>query len=271
MKKISKNLLLLLLLSSIFMGCNGQATPDQGNIPQKDEALTTRKAVSEIPIIYSDAYNYLPEDWKKPPINAAVNPLDTAEIGRCEKASLVAMAKYHPDVLKWNLDYLVWVKSLEFYGAPYGGTNSTKNLYLANDGEAEGYSEHYLEGSFHHEFSSILLRNYTTYFDQGAWDRLLPVGFSYGEGGTQAILDGKASQGLDESLNELGFVDQYATSDAENDLNEIAQNLFAPEEVFWERVDKYPALKKKVAFVIDFYHQIWEVWNEQLFRTYDVK
>jgi hypothetical protein len=147
---------------------------------------------------------------------------------------------------------------MKFYNVEYGGTNSTDALYLTNSGIAKGYTDLYLEQTFHHEYSSILYRNHPAFLDEAAWNKINGAGFEYTdpENGVGAIRNNESSQDLDTALCQKGFLTQYSLSGIENDINTFAQNIFCPSEGFWEIVERYPIIKNKVVLLIDFYNKI---------------
>jgi hypothetical protein len=75
-----------------------------------------------------------------------------------------ALKKYPTSALQKELKAVYFLKSMKFYNIGYGGTNSNDALYLTNNGEMLGYTELYLEQTFHHEFSSILYRNHPSFW-----------------------------------------------------------------------------------------------------------
>src|SRR5262249_10670483 len=122
--------------------------------------------------------------------------------------------------------------------------------------------------TFHHEFSSILFRNYPSLLDTIAWKNANIPGFDYNdpEAGVGAIRKNQSSQELDTALCAKGFLTQYAYSSLENDINTVAQNLFKPSHGFWEIVDRYPRINRKTKLLIAFYNQLHSVFTESYFR-----
>ena len=157
---------------------------------------------------------------------------------------------------------------MTFYNVGYGGTNTTDALYLTNNGVAEGYTNLYLEQTFHHEYSSILYRNYSSFLDEAAWKKANNTGFDYNdpEAGVGAIRNNQSSQDLDTALCVKGFLTQYSLSGMENDINTFAQNLFSPSGNFWNYVDHYPNINKKTKLLISFYNKIDPVFTENYFK-----
>src|SRR6187551_3833521 len=101
-----------------------------------------------------------PVDWQAAPISAKASAINTTEIGRSKSVMINALKKYPTSALVKNLRAVYFIKEMTFYNVGYGGTNSTDALYLTNAGTKEGYTNLYLEQTFHHEYSSILYRNF---------------------------------------------------------------------------------------------------------------
>ena len=157
---------------------------------------------------------------------------------------------------------------MNFYTVGYGGTNSNDRVFITNNGEVLGYTDRYIEQTFHHEFSSILYRNHPLYFDEVKWQACNPPDFSYTdpENGVGAIRNNESSQDIDTAFCRLGFLTQYAMSGLENDINTIAQNLFRPTENFWKTVDLYPLIAGKTRLLISFYNKLDPFFTENYFR-----
>ena len=156
---------------------------------------------------------------------------------------------------------------MKYYNVPYGGTNSNNAVYITNDGKEAGYSDAYIEQTFHHEFSSILFRNHPEFLDTAEWSKTNMQGFDYNdpENGVGSIRNNQSSQEIDTSLCEKGFLTQYALSSMENDINTIAQNLFCPAKDFWRIAGKFPRISKKVKLLISFYHKIDPFFSKEFF------
>jgi hypothetical protein len=219
-------------------------------------------------ISFNYAKSIFPAEWQRAPINAEGGAISVAEINRCKMVTAKALEKYPSDMLRYNLRTVFWLKKMSFYAVGYGGTNSTDALYLTNDGREMGYTDRYLEQTFHHEFSSILFRNYLTLFDTNTWKAYNSKDFAYNdpEDGVGAIRNNASSQDLDTVVCKRGMLTQYAMSSLENDLNTFAQNLFCPSVGFWDIVDRFPRIKKKAQLLITFYGNINTVFTEQYFR-----
>jgi hypothetical protein len=225
---------------------------------------TTIKSV-HIGFTYSSLI--FPESWRPAPINGYGEQLAPEEIERSRNILLKGLNKYPQSVLK-NLSAVYFLQQMKFYNVSYGGTNSTDAVYLVNQGELSGYTDQYLEQTFHHEFSSILLRNFPALLDTSLWKSANYPGFIYNdpENGVGAIRNNQSSQDLDTVLCKKGILTQYGGSSIENDVNTFAQNLFRPDENFWSYVDHYRRIREKTTLLIRFYTKLNPAFTEQYFR-----
>ncbi len=239
------------------------------NLQSDSQSIPADTSIRGVLVSFRYSVSIFPDSWQVAPINAQGEQLNSSEAGRCKSAIINALKKYPIAALKKNLRAVYFLKDMKFYDVGYGGTNSNDALYLTNDGEDMGYTDLYLEQTFHHEFSSILYRNNPLLFDDAAWIKVNMPGFDYNdpENGVGAIRNNQSSQELDSVLCKKGFLTQYALSSLENDINTLAQNIFSPGEGFWNLVDGYPRISQKVKLMISFYHKIDPAFTETYFRN----
>jgi hypothetical protein len=230
-------------------------------------------SINGISIISTYDTSFFPASWQVSPVNARGTKIDPQEAKRSIEVITRGMKKYPVNVLQQNLHAVYLFSSLRFYGVNYGGTNSNEALYLTNDGTENGYTDYYLEQIFHHEFSSILLRNFKQYFKPGKWEKINGKDFTYEdpENGVGAIRNHRHAQEMDTLLSKSGFLTQYALSSMENDLNTIVQFLFCPVEPFRRILAAYPRVHRKVRQVIRFYHRVDPFFSKKYFRRLTVK
>ncbi|HLG39376.1 MAG TPA: hypothetical protein VI461_06895 [Chitinophagaceae bacterium] len=226
---------------------------------------TTIKGV-HVGFEYSNAI--FPGSWTVAPISASGETMINTEIPRSKGIMVKALDKYTRGIFEYNLKAVYFLKEMKFYDVGYGGTNSSDAVYLTNQGTVHGYTDKYLEQTFHHEFSSILFRNYPSFLDTNQWKGANEPGFIYNdpENGVGAIRNNESSQTLDTLLCQRGILTQYGGSSIENDVNTFAQNLFCPEKDFWTYVDRYPRISRKVKLLIGFYAKISSIYTEYYFR-----
>jgi len=232
---------------------------------------TEDTTIQQVKVVFEYSADIFPDDWRNERIDAQGQQIDLEEIARSKQVAIKALNKYSTTLLGYNLRALYFLKSMKFFGVSFGGTNSLDALYLTNNGTSLGYTDTYIEQTFHHEFSSILFRNYVRFFDTTAWKKANDPNFDYNdpESGVGAIRTGRSSQVLDTSLARYGFLTEYSMSSLENDLNTMAQNLFLPDMSFWNIVNKYPKIKTKMQLLAAFYNKLDTRYTEKYFRNFD--
>lgn len=235
--------------------------------PQVQDRGAGPSPAPPVPVLTSVESGMFPQEWTNHEIAAKAESLGADQMERSVNLVREAMAPYPLSLLKKEVRKVYVLKTLKFYGLDYGGTNSSDTVYLTNQGPELGYTDAYVRGSFHHEFSSILLRNHPRFLDQAAWKATVPADFHYGAGGTEALRAGKASISEDPDLAKRGFLTQYSTASQEEDFNMLAEGLFSGEHRFWTLVDGHELLKEKVQVVISFYAKLDARFDEAFFRS----
>jgi|APCry1669188910_1035180.scaffolds.fasta_scaffold00043_26 hypothetical protein len=221
-----------------------------------------------VKILFPENTGIFPHQWTGKKVSPSIQPLTPEESVRLEDLLSFAFSKYPASVLNARLNKVYVVKSMTFYGLPYGGTNYQHTVFLSDDTDNPWFSDEYIEQVFHHEFSSILLRDFPDYFDKTKWLSLNTPSFRYGKGGADAIQQGLASMALDPETIKQGFLSQYSTASVEEDINVVAQNLFAGNREFWRVYETSEAIRKKTMLLISFYHRINPVFTESYFRSF---
>ncbi|MBA4293391.1 hypothetical protein C0431_10530 [bacterium] len=209
-----------------------------------------------------------PESWRDQEIKATAESIDPEEQPTALKTVQSALTKYPQAVIESNLKTVHVTRSLSFYGLNYGGTNSSDAVYLTlmPGRRLTTFSHLFLERTFHHEFSSILLRNYWNQFPEKDWNQALPAEFKYRGNGTQSVREGTASTRYSDQYNSLGFLAEYSTSSLEEDFNMLAEGLFSGDPRFWKIYDNYPLIAKKADLIITFYNRIDPTFTKPAIR-----
>ncbi|MEE4255752.1 MAG: hypothetical protein V2I47_01805 [Bacteroidales bacterium] len=217
-------------------------------------------------VIYSPEKRMFPCKWRKKRIDPEVIRLDTAENQRMQAILDRSLRKYPSKLLKKNLKAIYVLKSMFFYGLEYGGTYYKRKVYLSNNGIVNGYSDAYLEGSFHHEFSSVLLNRHPRSFDRDSWQASSPAGFVYGNGGREALSMNATGLDLDSTLYRDGFLNEYSLASLEEDFNCFAEYIFRNDPGFWQAWESSEAIRRKTAILIRFYNRLDPVFTLEYFR-----
>lgn len=242
-------------------------------LPAFSFATVCDTTIQGVEVEFTYSQSIFPESWQGGTIKATGEQIDPFEIIRVEPIISKALNKYPRQLLQLNLRAVYFLKSMKFFDVGFGGTNSSDAVYITSNGVLYGYTEVYIEQTFHHEFSSILFRNYQRFFDTTAWKNENETSFEYNDpkNGVGAIENKQSSQNLDSLLAVKGFITQYAMSSLENDINTIAQNLFRPDSNFWTIADRFPRVGRKVKLLIDFYHSLGSIYTENYFRSFAEK
>jgi hypothetical protein len=243
---------------------------DDNLIRQEYDLFKWRNTFYEDNIIFTADGNIFPSEWYDPVIDAKAESLSAGEVERSKRIIISALDKYPAQFLKYNLKNVYILKSLSYSGVSAGGTNSFDCVYIANDGVNMGYTDIIIEKEFHHEFSSIVLRNYWYIFKESAWRQSNPAGFVYFDeagGGVGAIKEGKTSSVFSVQAHESGFLYEYAQSTLENDFNSFAENIFMGEEDFFRTVEQYEKLKMKLDLIISLYNTIHPQFTFEYFKN----
>lgn len=207
-----------------------------------------------------------PCKWRKKKTDTRVTqvlPIDRLRtLGSLQKA----VDKYPAWVIKKHLKIIYVVGTLTFNDVEYGGTYYKNRIYIANDGLDKGFTNEYIEGRFHHEFSSILLKKQSDLFNVEAWIAANPADFEYGNGGIEALENNHASLTLDPNLYSKGFLNEYSMASYEEDFNCIAEYIFMKHPGFWQAWEASEIIRRKTDLLIEFYYQIDPVFTLDYFH-----
>lgn len=228
------------------------------------EIVTLGPAATEAGF-YADK-NIFPCRWRTKKRNIRITAIKDAEVERTTRALSRALDKYPAELLEKNLKKVYALATMSFYGLEYGGTYHKGKVYITNNGVENGYTDTFIEGTFHHEFSSILLKRYKRFFDKKAWIASNPDDFEYGDGGLAALHTSNTSLQLDSALCNAGFLNQYSMASVEEDFNCFAESLFVSDEGFWDAWKANEAVKKKTDIIIRFYQHLSPIFTLEHFQ-----
>ncbi len=230
-------------------------------------AIADGKTGTRTVIFTGESKVALPESWLSAEIRGQAVPLDSSEERRSRAIVTRAISLYPQSLLDQNLSSVFVVKELWFYGVKYGGTNSRTSIYIANRGTQQGFTDAFIASTFHHELSSILLRNHPERLDEAAWRDANRAGDQYRKSGTQSLLDGTAETRYSANFHVNGFLNQYGTSSVEEDFNTFAEALFSGDDRFWRAVDQFSRVEKKKDLIVAFYQSLDPLFTEEYFRA----
>ena len=221
------------------------------NREPKLELITERK----------DVRNIFPSYFIDSPVNVSYEPLDTNRAGTISNILSAELSKYPKKFLDLSLDEVCVFASLNIFGNSVGGTHGDSSVFLIDCTKDSDLRE-----NFHHEFNHILYYQFGTWFDLDGWKAANKAGFSYGNGGTEAITNKSYKNiGLEYSSKD-GFVTEYAKSAIEEDIAETSMYLFCGNDEFWAVVDSNTILKEKVRILVNFYNRLDPVFTMKYFR-----
>lgn len=247
-------------------------------------ALAAIPAWADPLVNFPEDRSFLPKSWTIEPISADIEPLREDLRDRARGLVRTALSKYPEPLLERYLGGVAIVGSLKFYDVTYGGTymaNSRRIVLVYRDTfDARGF-----EQRFHHEFSSILLKQNETQFDSERWTAANDPAFAYRAAGVVEEQDGDRSEAtrvlaeeqqktggsgssllqIDFDLMKSGFLTSYNQVSIEQDLNETAAHLFTNAEL-WAYCLRYPRIDQKVDVLIDFYRQLDPKMDRLFFR-----
>jgi hypothetical protein len=248
-----KRLLLFSLAAYGFFAAtpNFAHAADAALIDQQIESLRQEYGVQ---VHYRfDPATYFPKSWLAPPRSAKGSQLDLDEVERFIPIISKFLQRNPKAVIQRNLSDIYLSGTLEFFGKPFGGSNSLKAVYVHSAGKSRGFTDDFLQEGLHHEFSSILMRNYQ--FPTAQWNQINPPDFSYGNSGVE-VLGQTALHGQSDELLTQGFLEKYCRSTMENDFNVVSAWLFVTPDKLKPLVEKYPRIAAKTQLAIAFYRSI---------------
>ena len=223
-----------------------------------------------VSIHFKNVQSLLPKQLILPPANAKVIQLSNSDLPHFQDGLLIAFERYPENVISQNVHTIGITKILKFYNLHYGGTyipssvegNKQGNAIYISKGLNDEVPAKSLEvaGAFHHEFSSLLMKNYR--FPTEKWLKTNPPNFSYTyknqDGGLKAIKENGSQVNISggDDLYKQGFISEYATSSIEEDFNVLSGVCLTYPEWMESLATKHKALQDKLKVWINFYESI---------------
>lgn len=171
-----------------------------------------------------------------------------------------SLKKYPVQVIRKYLDAIYLAKRIDRDGVSYSGTYGYFfwSVYLVDDGWK---NEDRSERTFHHEFSSLLLKRHS--FLLNPWLKQNPKNFNYLYYDNTNKLDIRIRGKGRKSDYENGFMTDYGRTSFENDFNEYAAMIFTHPQKFKKIMHQYPRVRGKFLLFLDFYHKIDPIFTEE--------
>ena len=240
------------------------------------ESIDVAAAVGDIEARYGVQVRYeidedfLPPEWREPPANGEASRIDDRELARLLRQLPSWLDKYPVSVLRENLREVRLSGRLKFFDVLYAGTSDADVVWLVSEGKRLGFSDTFLELTFHHELSSLLMYRHAFPIDD--WMEASPAGFEYmtewdeflGAVERRRKLDG------DPLLYRKGLLGAYGRTNLENDVNLYAELSFTDPQRMKRLVEKYPAVRAKYEVLKSFYVSIspeFETWFARIGQT----
>jgi hypothetical protein len=224
------------------------------------QAFCNTQIESQVAQIYRDygvrvLYQYDRDQYfgmksKSPPINAQGEQLSGDEILRILPIIREFLSIYSKDVIAKNLKVIYLTKKLFLFGKSFGASYGGTGLYIKSEGINKGFTNEFLLGTMHAEFSSILMKNYA--FPENAWKSKNPSNFHYVGNGRDMLGTGSSYSQTPELLTN-GLICEYAQASVEEDFNMMVYWLFTKPNQLKALAKKYPIINSKLLLVIDFY------------------
>jgi len=209
-----------------------------------------------ISIEYIVDSKFIDEQGQLPPTNGKATQLDDFSIARYAKILPQVLSQYPPEVFKTHIETIKLSKILSFYSTRYGGSTVDKIIYLTDDGRDNGFSDFFIRQTFHHEFSSVLMksRDFPTqkWLDANSPEVKYETNF---ENFLKSISKDRDLVGND-YFYQRGMMSKYSYSTLENDFNLFAQTVFNEPERMKDLIRQYLIIKRKYEILKEFYLSI---------------
>lgn len=186
-----------------------------------------------------------------------------------------ALKDYPPEFLRNTGPNIFIANEVSILGYPVAGTVLPEGdrgwVILAASYLLPTFNLQYAELTFHHEFSSLLIR--LRPFPYQSWKQNLPVGFTF-QNTVSARLDATVPNTAASKLTDLiseGFVSEYGRSSLENDINTYAELLMGNPEKLANLAKASEVVRRKAELIARFYASLHpgfaEYFSTQGLRT----
>jgi|GEM_PF-4597943 len=204
-------------------------------------------------IIITDTDKMIPKYWEESPINGTAHKLPVNLYDKAIKIIRKALDEYPKKFIKKHLNSIAICSYLSFYGIEYGGTAvyMEKKIIIS----IKDYSSiSWKSGTIHHELNHLLV--YNNIFPKKEWASLNKNNFVYGDGGVNAIKNGKDSLENTEASFIEGFICEYGKSALIEDIATLASYIIMNRKEFMNKAYKYGIIQKKFYLLKKFYEEL---------------
>ena len=260
MNAMLKHLFLIIGLPMLLQGCTTTYTHEQ--IEEMFASITSKYGIE---IVYEIDEKFSPI-WAggggAHAVYDKLEPIDKRVLARYPKILEEALSKYPVHVVKKYLNAVYFAGDIKSRNIYYAGTVDAfrRIVYLVDDGNITAYNI----GTFHHEFSSLLLARHG--FLLNAWFDQHPEGFKY-RGEIYDLVDQESMYADTSTISTEadyadGFMNTYSHTNFENDFNEYAKKIFTDPEEFKRIMHQYPRVRGKFCVFLDFYRMVDPIFTE---------
>ncbi len=187
-----------------------------------------------------------PQDWIQYPIMAIGRKISPENYDKCFHLAIEFMKLFDLRLLRY-LKVIYFLEYMQLYGKEgWGGTRTKNSIYCTYKGY---YTDYDVLRILVEEFSSVLwLNNPFTKTEKEQWYQCLPIDFKYYGTGIE-VLGEKDLLKENENLFNKGFLNTYAMSSLENDLNQIFVYMFLKKDELNNIIENNELIKRKVKIV----------------------
>jgi hypothetical protein len=230
------------------------------------EPITSKYGIKIVYEIGNDFFSALenPPIPAGPPRYSKVEPIRHRVLLRYPALLQKAFDKYPIEVIRKYLNAIYFVNDIDANGLKFGGTYDPfrKIIYLVDNG---GKNDDQAIRTFHHEFSSMLLKSHSFWVDP--WTNHHPKDFKY-------LLEiYKSWKALEQEVDiskegteqdyEKGFMRIYGQTNFEDDFNEYSAMIFTYPDKFKKIMYQYPRVRGKFKIWLEFYQKIDPIFTEK--------
>jgi hypothetical protein len=215
-----------------------------------DLALAELEARYHVQIHYQyDPSTFFPQAWTSPSMDLAAKQIHWKDAEALAPALGQFLAAHPATVIQGNLEHIYLLGRLSFQGRNYGGTHTSKSIYVVWD-RSRKYTLPFILERLHSEFSSTLRDHHTFPIDR--WMQVNPPNFHYTGTGFEMLGNDHIYESTDLGWAD-GFLVKYSESSIENDFNMISAWLFTKPDVLETIALQSARMHRKIMLAEEFY------------------